>query len=508
MFALTLRRQLHRSLPPLTRGLAQLTQTDIDHFLTLLPPSSVRASLAPGTSTPADLEGYNTDWMGKYIGGSRCVLTPKTTEEVSKAMGYCFERGLGVVPQGGNTGLVGGGTPTGEDQVVISLSQMNRIRSFNPSSGVLTADAGCVLQSLATFLASEGYTMPLDLGAKGSCQIGGNISTNAGGLRMVRYGSLHANVLGLEVVMPDGRVLNGLRGLRKDNTGYHLQHLFVGAEGTLGVVTGVSLLTPVLSPSVNLALLRLPDYAAVLRVFGKLKHSLGEILSAVEYFDETAWAVVSGDGAQGEEVERQVFGAEHVPKGVNMLIETSGSVAEHDEAKLSSLLEELLEGPDVLTGSLAQDETQLARMWELREGIAEACGKAGKVYKYDVSVPIQEWQNVLDTLRARAKKSGGRIERVVGFGHIGDGNLHINVVCGAYGKEVEQLLEPFMFELVASKNGSISAEHGLGVQKAKYIGYSKTPLEVELMRSIKHAFDLKGIMNPGKVILPASEVVH
>ncbi|KZO93470.1 FAD-binding domain-containing protein [Calocera viscosa TUFC12733] len=505
MFTRSLRRAPPgvRRLASLPRALSTLTSSDIEHFLTFLPSNQVQASLSPGSTPQDELASYNTDWMGKYIGGSRCVLRPRTTEEVSRIVRHCYERGLGVVPQGGNTGLVGGGVPKGADEVVINLGLMNQIRGFNASSGVLTADAGCVLQTLNTFLTTKGHVMPLDLGAKGSCQIGGNVSTNAGGLRMVRYGSLHANVLGLEVVMPDGRVVHGLRGLRKDNTGYHLHHLFIGAEGTLGVVTGVSLLTPPLSPSVNLALLRLPDYASVLAVFGQLRSKLGEILSAVEYFDHTAWAVVNGDGEAGKEVERQVFGADDVPPGVNLIIETSGSVREHDEAKLSLLLEELLEGPHVLTGSLAQDETQLARMWELREGIAEACGKAGKVYKYDVSVPIQEWENVLETLRARAEeKSGGLIERVVGFGHIGDGNLHINVVCSRYDKQIEQLLEPFMFELVASKKGSISAEHGLGVQKAKYIHYSKTPLEIELMRTIKNAFDPKGIMNPGKVVLP------
>ncbi|KZT53628.1 hypothetical protein CALCODRAFT_439817 [Calocera cornea HHB12733] len=493
------------SAPPQPQ-LASLTPADIEHFLSFLPASQVQASLAPGSTAQADLDGYNTDWMGKYVGRSRCVLRPRTTDQVSSIMRHCYARRLGVVPQGGNTGLVGGGVPTGSDEVIINLGLMNQIRAFNASSGVLTADAGCVLQTLNTFLTSKGHVMPLDLGAKGSCQIGGNVSTNAGGLRMVRYGSLHANVLGLEVVMPDGRVLRGLRGLRKDNTGYHLHHLFVGAEGTLGVVTGVSLLTPPLSPAVNLALLRLPDYAAVLSVVGTVRAKLGEILSAVEYFDETAWAVVNGDGAAGAEVERQVFGADTVPPGVNLLIETSGSVREHDEEKLTALLEELLDGPHVLTGSLAQDETQLGRMWDLREGIAEACGKAGKVYKYDVSVPIQEWQNVLSTLRQRAaERSEGLIERVVGFGHIGDGNLHINVVCGRYDKAIEQLLEPFMFELVESKGGSISAEHGLGVQKAKYILYSKSPLELELMRKVKAAFDPRGIMNPGKV-LPAVAV--
>ncbi|KAF7011038.1 hypothetical protein CFC21_025390 [Triticum aestivum] len=226
----------------------------------------------------------NVDWMGKYKGASQLLLLPKSTNEVSKVLAYCNSRRLAVVPQGGNTGLVGGSVPV-HDEVIVNLGGMDKIISFDNVNGILTCEAGCVLENLSTFVENEGFIMPLDLGAKGSCQIGGNISTNAGGLRFIRYGSIHGNVLGLEVVLANGTVLDMLTTLRKDNTGYDLKHLFVGSEGSLGIVTKVSILTPAKLPSTNVAFLSCNDYMSCQKLLLAARRSLGEILSAFEFMD-------------------------------------------------------------------------------------------------------------------------------------------------------------------------------------------------------------------------------
>ncbi|KAG9314498.1 hypothetical protein JVU11DRAFT_5295 [Chiua virens] len=263
-----------------------VTVDDLAHFAKILPPNAILSTLPPVSSSSDDLASYNHDWMGKYHGQANTVLRPRTTQQVSDIVKFCASRRIGIVPQGGNTGLVGGGISL-QKEIVLSLGAMNNVRSFDPVSGVLVADAGCILESLSEHIAPYDHIMPLDLGAKGSCQIGGNLSTNAGGLRLLRYGSLHGTVLGLEVVLPDGTVLDQLSTLRKDNTGYDLKQLFIGGEGTLGVVTGVSILTPPAPQASNNIFLALPHFKNVLPLFRTVKRQLGEILSAFEYIDRT-----------------------------------------------------------------------------------------------------------------------------------------------------------------------------------------------------------------------------
>lgn len=270
-------------------GYSQLTDADVTFFRSVLGDG--------GVVTDSDaMESYNTDWMRKYHGASRLALRPASTEEVSQVLKHCHERRLAVVPQGGNTGLVGGSVPVG-DEVVLSLSRMSRIRGFDAVSGALQCDAGCVLERLDAFAEEHGCIMPLDLGAKGTCQIGGNVSTSAGGLRFIRYGSLHGSVLGLEVVLADGTVLDLMSDVRKDNTGYDLKQLFIGAEGTLGVVTGVSILTAQRPTASSLLMLACPSYEAVNRTFVSAKSALGTILTAFEFMDGPTMDLVRGPPA-------------------------------------------------------------------------------------------------------------------------------------------------------------------------------------------------------------------
>jgi len=363
------------------------------------------------------------------------------------------------------------------------------------------ADAGCILEALSEHIAPHDHIMPLDLGAKGSCQIGGNISTNAGGLRLLRYGSLHGSVLGLEVVLPDGTLLDNLSTLRKDNTGYDLKQLFIGAEGTLGVVTGVSILTPPAPRAVNNVILALPTFENVLPLFKLARRHLSEILSAFEYIDRTAYDLSvkhgQGKGLSDDEIE----GAECF-----VLLETSGGKKEHDEEKLNNLLETLLESeqPLITTGVLSQTPSQFASLWRLREGVPEAVSKEGKAYKYDISVPIASFKEVVDKTKEQLRREGllceDAVRHVVGYGHVGDGNLHLNIAAAAYTPEIESALEPFIYELVASYKGSISAEHGIGAMKTHAMHYSKPGVAIDTMRRIKQVFDPHGIMNPGKVL--------
>ncbi|OXG93163.1 D-lactate dehydrogenase [Cryptococcus neoformans A2-102-5] len=495
----TTSRLLWRALSLLSRSpkYTTLTASHISHIRKLVSsPSSVLSTL-DGSATPDDLLPHNLDWMGKYLGQSKVLVKPKTVEEVSRIVKWCDKNNVAVVPQGGNTGLVGGSTPI-HDELILSLSSLNSIRSFDPISGILTAEAGLILEQADSFLASKGFAFPLDLGAKGSCQIGGNVATNAGGLRLLRYGSLRGSVLGLEVVLPDGRIWNGLSGLRKDNTGYDLKQLFIGSEGSIGIITAVSILCPLRPLSTNVALFSLPSYAACLEVFSQAKQHLGEIMSAFEMFDSIAYEAVKKHGGAKKVFEKE--------GNFYCLIETGGSFAEHDSEKLMSLFDTLLSSSLILDGVLAQDSAQIHSLWQIRELCPESLSKAGKAYKYDLSVPVEKMYEVVERMKAHLKERGllgGKVKCVAGFGHLGDGNLHLNVVAegNQFSEEIQCVIEPFVYELVAEYNGSISAEHGLGSMKAPYMSYSQADTSIELMRLLKKLFDPKRIMNPYKFIL-------
>jgi FAD/FMN-containing dehydrogenase len=324
---------------------SKLTEADITHFRTILNDNDV-------ITDPSALEQFNSDWMKKYKGKSKLALRPRTTEQVSQILKHCNERKLPVVPQGGNTGLVGGSVAV-DDEVVLSLTGMDKILAFDEFAGTVTCQAGAVLQTVQEKAEEHGYTFPLDLGAKGSCQIGGNVATNAGGLRFLRYGSLHGTVLGIEAVLADGTVINNLNTLKKDNTGYDIKQLFIGSEGTLGIITGIAIALPPLPKSVKLAYLALDSYESVLKVFREAKSHLAEVLSAVEFLDDQALELTLEHlhGARNPLESRSPF---------YMLIEVSGSNEEHDGAKLEGFLEHVMEAGMVTDGTLAADTTQMA----------------------------------------------------------------------------------------------------------------------------------------------------
>lgn len=472
----------------------KLDDEDIKYF------TSVLNNVNDIITDEQDLLFYNEDWMRKYKGQSQLVLKPRTTEQVLEIILYCNKNKLAVVPQGGNTGLVGGSVPV-FDEIVLSLANMNKIRSFDDVSGILKCDAGLILENADNFLAENGYIFPLDLGAKGSCFVGGVVATNAGGLRLLRYGSLHGSVLGLEAVLPDGTIYNSMHSLRKDNTGYDLKQLLIGSEGTLGVITGVSILCPSRPQAVNVAFLAVSSYEAVQKVFVGARKELLEILSAFEFMDDKSQILTA-----------RHLGLEHpIESGqypFYILIETSGSNKDHDDEKLETFLGNMMEEGLVDDGIIAQDETQLKSLWTWREAISEASTIGGGVYKYDVSIPLADLYSLVEDTSARLKEAGmvdidddsKPVVEAIGYGHVGDGNLHLNVSVREYSKAIEEVLEPFVYEWIQNKKGSISAEHGLGFQKKNYIGYSKSDVEIEMIKDIKNHYDPNGIMNPYKYV--------
>ena len=434
-----------------------------------------------------DVDPFNTDWMRKYRGHGSLVLRPSTTAQVSEILKYCNSQKLAVVPQAGNTGLVGGSVPV-FDEIVLSLGRMNKIRSFDSTSGILVADSGVVLEVADNYLAERGHIFPLDLGAKGSCMLGGIVATNAGGLRLLRYGSLHGNVLGIEAVLPDGTIVDDLSKLRKNNTGYDVKQLFIGGEGTLGVVTGVSVLCPQRSSSVNVAAFGVSSFEKCLEAFKAAKGQLGEIISAFEFTDR-----------RSQELLKYAKGLSLPLEGEHpfyVIVETSGSNAEHDQEKLEGFLNHVMETEIVADGVVAQDATQAKNLWSCREGVPEALGHFGGIYKYDLSVPLECLYDLVTEARTRLRDRGllgdgdnYPVVDAVGYGHLGDGNLHLNVPTREFSKDIEEALEPWVFEWVSKRNGSISAEHGLGLAKKPFISYSRSDKMVELMKGVKAAWD-------------------
>jgi FAD/FMN-containing dehydrogenase len=438
-------------------------------------------------NTPRDTAPYTTDWRKQYSAGAECVLRPASTAEVAALVGLCAREGVAVVPQGGNTGLVGGSVPSGtRREVVLSLSRLNRIRGIDALNDTLTAEAGCVLAQVQQAADAAGRLFALSLAAEGSCQIGGTLSTNAGGVNVLRYGNAREQVFGLEVVLPDGRVWNGLRALRKDNTGYDLKQLFLGAEGTLGVITAAVLkLHP--KPSARAtAWIGLRSPADAVRLLARLRGSLGERISAFELVSRRCLeAVLAHDAAM-----RDPLPGAHA---WYVLAEFADALAQEAlRTQVAAALGGCAEAEDA---ALASSEAQSLALWRIRETIPEA---QFTNVKHDVSVPVSKVPELITRAEAalQARFPGAPL---YAFGHIGDGNVHFNVGDAALMARREEV-NRIVYSVVSALEGSISAEHGLGQMKREEIRRHKSALELELMRAVKRTFDPQDLMNPGKVL--------
>lgn len=463
-----------------------------------------RALAALSAAMPADLllsdaealERYSRDWSGDHYGRPLAVARPRSTEELGRFMACCHELKIHVVPQGGLTGLVGGAVasfPGGE--VVVSLERMNRVRSVNPIDFAMVVEAGCILEEAKRHAEAADCILPITFGAQGTCRIGGNVSTNAGGFNVLRYGMTRDLVLGLEVVLADGRVWNGLRTLRKDNRGYDLKQLFIGAEGTLGIITAVALKVFPKPEQVETALVGLESVEAAMQLYSRARRQCSDLLTAFELIlrHGIEIAINSRDDLSDPLSE---------PYPVYVLIEASAA----GRVDLRALLESFLADASdlVLDGVIAGSKAQGDRLWLLREMMVEAQGRGGRYLRTDVSVSISSLAAfVSETLSALAEKHPEAI--AVTYGHVGDGNIHLNIVPpeNMPADQYDALFhatEEVIFDVIDRHGGSISAEHGIGRIKQAAFLKRADPLTLELSRRIKDALDPDHLLSEGRIL--------
>jgi FAD/FMN-containing dehydrogenase len=445
------------------------------------------------TDDPAKLAPHLSEWRGRVVGRTPLMLQPSTTEQVAAIVRTCAEARVAIVPQGGNTGMCAGAVPDASGaQILVQLGRLDRIRDVNVEDASLVAEAGCVLADVKSAACAAGLYFPLSLSAEGSCQIGGNVATNAGGINVLRYGTMRDLVLGLEAVLPDGSVLDNLRTLRKNTAGYDLKQLFVGSEGTLGIVTAVAVkLYPDPGP-LQTAMLALDHAGAAVLALAKLRERMPDRLLAFELI-----------GARPMD-----FVLRHIPAARNpfdlryewyVLLDAAVPAAE-----LESALIDLAAQQRIADAVVAKSHAEQTALWRLRHSISEAERREGPGIKHDISVPVGAIQEFLDAAEERLRARVPQAEAVV-FGHVGDGNLHYNAHLrrdvpdadlGRLGDELTRAI----YELVTEMGGSISAEHGIGVLKKEALRRYGNPVALAAMRTLKAALDPAGIMNPGKVI--------
>ena len=450
--------------------------------------------------TEGDLTGYELDWRKRERGKALAVVRPASTEQVAAVVKACAAAGVSIVPQGGNTGMVVGSTPDASGtQVVLSLTRMNAVRTLDAANLTITVEAGCVLQTLQEVCEQAGFLFPLSLASEGSCTIGGNLGTNAGGTQVVRYGNTRELCLGLEVVTAQGEVWSGLTGLRKDNTGYDLRHLFIGSEGTLGVITAATMKLYPLPQSQLTALAAVPSLQAAVDLLGLAHRHLSAGLTGFEVMGQFALRLVVKHFQQ----QRVPF-YESAPYCV--VLENSDTESDsHARSQLERLLEEALEKGCVTDAVVAESMAQARALWHIRESIPLAQAQEGLNIKHDISIAVSRIPEFVAQADAALEQAFPGV-RLVNYGHLGDGNLHYNVQApvGQDGetflREQENAVNAVVYALVDAYSGSISAEHGIGSLKREKLEKHKSPVALGLMRSIKTALDPHNLFNPGRML--------
>ncbi|WP_439898019.1 FAD-binding oxidoreductase [Aquabacterium humicola] len=461
---------------------------------------ALRAAVgAPQVLVDGDLSAWELDWRKRWRGKALAVVRPGSTAEVAAVVKACAAHGASVVPQGGNTGLVGGGVPDDSGtQVLLSLSRMNRVRAIDAANLTMTVDAGCVLQVLQQQADDAGLLLPLSLAAEGSCTIGGNLATNAGGTQVLRYGNARELCLGLEVVTADGEVWDGLAGLRKDNTGYDLRDLFIGSEGTLGIITAATLkLHP--KPAASLtALAACANLAQCVALLALAQSRLGPGLTGFEVMGDFALALVHRHFPQ---LPRPL-----APAPWTVLLEYADTEGlDTARTRFESLLEAALEQALIGDAAVAESLAQSAALWHLRESIPLAQAEEGLNVKHDIALPVSAIPAFCERTDAALREAYPGV-RLVNFGHLGDGNLHYNVQApegtpaGAFLAAHEHGINRIVYDAVQAFDGSFSAEHGIGALKRDELAERKSPVALKLMRAIKQALDPQNRMNPGRVL--------
>ena len=450
------------------------------------------AVLGPDDSSHLDDCGvYTRCWMNKYgtvDPSNNIVLRPSTTESVSAFLEYANDKGLVVVPQGGNTGLVGAGVPVSDTsgEVIMSLSRMKGGMHLDEEEAIFQCNAGVTLEQAQVYCAEKGFVFPVDLGAKGSCMVGGNLNTNAGGIYFNRFGSIRSNLMGLEAVLADGKILSTMSPLmRKSSLGFDLSGLFVGSEGTLGVVTKVAMKVHRKPTTRDVAVLSCSDFFKVRELQRRCDIELGSLVSCVEFMDNSVLKLVEEN--LGSSITWSLSSKYYV------LVETMGFDGVNDSLALAKFLESALDDELVEDGVLAQDATQIAKIWAVRESCGVAVNKSLRSWKYDLSLKLSDWEEVSQLVADRVGPAGGKVAL---WGHLGDRNVHLNVVSETE-RDLTDLLEPFVYEETFKRKGSISAEHGVGMSKGAYMSRAAGDDVYKIMKKVKAVFDPNNIMNTG-----------
>jgi FAD/FMN-containing dehydrogenase len=427
---------------------------------------------------------------GRKDVGIHALVLPRNTEQVSKTLQYCNEHGIPVVPQGGMTGLSGGAVPIGPC-VCISMERMRKVIELDPAAATITVEAGVAMETVQKAADAAELFFPLDLGGRGSCQIGGNLSTNAGGNRVLRFGMARDLVLGLEAVLADGTVIDSLRKVMKNNTGYDLRQLFIGAEGTLGIITKVVLKLYPKAKSVCTGIMAVDDYPAVLELLKRARAGFASQLTAYEVMWPDFYRLGTVELGRKPPLE--------IGYGAYVLIETMGTDPANDQERFEAVIGEAMEAGIVRDAIIAQSQRESTLLWDVRDSPGEwSQGVHWPQLGFDVSVPTGEIGPLADEIGAMLKSRWPELKAVF-FGHVADGNLHVSVRMSGHG--IPELdIENAVYSMMVSRRGSISAEHGIGSLKREFLHYSRSPAELALMRAIKQAMDPKGILNPGKVI--------
>jgi FAD/FMN-containing dehydrogenase len=446
-----------------------------------------------------DMEPYVVDWRGYYRGKTPAVVRPASTAEVAAVVKLCAETGTGIVPQGGNTGMCGGATPSASGgEIVLNLRRMNHILNVDALNNTISVEAGCILSNIQEAATAADRLFPLSLGAEGSCQIGGNLATNAGGVNVLRYGNARDLTLGLEVVLPDGRIWNGLKGLRKDNTGYDLKQIFIGSEGTLGIITGAVLkLYP--KPHAQLTVLfAVSEPAVAVALLARLRAACGERITTFELISRLCIELV----LKHIPGTREPLSKPHPWYLLVELTDTADTTSLRDdfERGISDVGEDGLP----LDAVIAENMAQMQSLWRIRESIPEASRAEGLLYRHDISLPVS-------SVAAFIANAGNALQRafpgvrIICFGHLGDGNLHYNAFVPGRQRDDAAAqaatdVSRTVHDLVLSYGGSFSAEHGIGQAKRLELAHYKSAVELAMMRTLKRAFDPDNLMNPGKVL--------
>lgn len=462
--------------------------------------AQIREIVGPrGLVEGSDASALLVDERGLYQGRAALIVRPASTEECAQIVRVCNEASLGVVPQGGNTGYCGGATPfDATNQILLNLSRMNRVREIDPVSFTMTAEAGLVLARAQAAAEEHQLLFPLSMGSEGSCQIGGNLATNAGGIAVLRYGTARDLVLGLEVVLPSGEIISDLKGLRKNNTGYNLNGLFLGAEGTLGIITAAVLKLYPLPCNRELAWVATADVDGACRLLARARRQSCDQVVSAEYISRASLELVLEEvGDTRDPLD--------TPYAHYVLLEFASAQAGAGlRTALERVLETALESGEIQDGVIAESGRHRDSLWALRESIPEAEKRAGGSVKHDISVRISQIPAFIS--EAESTLSAISPHRLSVFGHIGDGNLHYNLLppkgtsVQEFNNDVAQKLSTAVYDLIGRCGGSFSAEHGVGILKRDELAQFTAPAALELMRSLKKNLDPKGIMNPGKVV--------